>query len=96
MRKNIKKIVSLILVLIIIVTIAACGNQKKSKTSKKEKNKQENIEKKASNEYLPSRIENINNGGEIPEGMKRANKWSLLIIQKKACGELGFQKIVLI
>lgn len=68
MRKNMKKIVSLILVLIIIVTIAACGNQKKSKTSKKEKNKQENIEKKASNEYLPSRIENINNGGEIPEG----------------------------
>lgn len=68
MRKNMKKIVSLILVLIIIVTIAACGNQKKSKISKKEKNKQENIEKKASNEYLPSRIENINNGGEIPEG----------------------------
>lgn len=68
MRKNMKKIVSLILVLIIIVTMAACGNQKKSETSKKEKNKQENIEKKASNEYLPSRIENINNGGEIPEG----------------------------
>ena len=73
MRKNMKKIISLILVLIIIVTMAACGNQKKSETSKKEKNKQESIEKKASNEYLPSRIENINNGGEIPEG-NEANK----------------------